>query len=58
MYVAGGEEFTREATTARGLGRQLSGAFRPTVAQLVARNLDRAELTSALRQFGYLTSDR
>jgi hypothetical protein len=55
VYVAGGREFTREATTARGLGRQLGGRARPTAAQIVNSTDDRDELAELLRRFGYLT---
>jgi hypothetical protein len=67
VYVAGGREYTREATTTRGVGRQLGelgkqpGAryratrvARPTAAQLVAASADRDELITQLRRFGYL----
>ncbi|ONI87362.1 hypothetical protein ALI22I_23365 [Saccharothrix sp. ALI-22-I] len=67
VYVAGGYEFTREATTTRGIGRQLgelakrggryrrSQVPRPTAAQLVnAVSQDQAELIRQLRRFGYL----
>lgn len=67
VYVAGGHEFTHEATTTRGLGRQLgelrkrpgrryrsSGVARPTPAQLVALVQDRDELLTQLRRFGYV----
>lgn len=66
VYVAGGAEFTREATTSRGVGRQLgdltkrggryrtSGVARPTAAQLVTTSGDRAELLAGLQRFGYL----
>ncbi|ACU37168.1 hypothetical protein [Actinosynnema mirum] len=67
LYVAGGHEFTREATTTRGVGRQLgalaksggryrrSQVARPTAAQLVdAVDGDREELARQLRRFGYL----
>ncbi|MBM7771736.1 hypothetical protein JOD54_001940 [Actinokineospora baliensis] len=69
VYIAGGQAFTREATTVRGIGRQLgdtatrpgshyrsSGIARPTAVQLVHSSHDRAELLAALRRFGYLTS--
>jgi hypothetical protein len=67
VYVAGGFEFTREATTSRGVGRQLgelaknggryrrSQVLRPTAAQLVnAVGEDQQELIRQLRRFGYL----
>jgi hypothetical protein len=67
VYVAGGHEYTREATTVRGVGRQLgelgkqSGRGyasartpRPTAAQLVNTARDRDELITQLRRFGYL----
>lgn len=67
VYVAGGHEYTREATTVRGIGRELgalatrpgsriraSTIARPTAAQLVARLTDRDELLTALHRFGYL----
>jgi hypothetical protein len=67
VYVAGGYEFTREAITSRGVGRQLcelaknggwyrrSQGLRPTAAQLVnAADGDADELVRQLRRFGYL----
>ncbi|ONI92855.1 hypothetical protein ALI22I_01365 [Saccharothrix sp. ALI-22-I] len=67
VYVAGGFEFTREAITSRGVGRQLgelgksggryrrSRVPRPTAAQLVnAVGEDQAELIRQLRRFGYI----
>ncbi|WP_158885063.1 hypothetical protein [Amycolatopsis anabasis] len=67
VYVAGGHEYTREAITSRGVGRQLgdlkkrpgrryrtSGVARPTPAQLVNSTRDEPELTEQLRRFGYL----
>ncbi|GAA1291945.1 hypothetical protein [Saccharothrix xinjiangensis] len=67
VYVASGYEFTRDATTSRGIGRQLgelakqggryrrSQVPRPTAAQLVnAVGENREELVRQLRRFGYL----
>lgn len=67
VYVAGGHEYTHEATTVRGIGRQLgevhtqpghryrrSGIARPTAAQLVNIARDDNELLDQLRRFGYL----
>ncbi|WNV82221.1 hypothetical protein [Umezawaea sp. Da 62-37] len=67
VYTAGGYEFTHEATTKRGVGRQLgdlskrpgsrysrSRANRPTPAQLVNATDDRAELVHQLKRFGYI----
>ena len=67
VYVAGGHEYTREATTVRGIGRQLgelgrqpgrryssARTPRPTAAQLVNTARDRDELITQLRWFGYL----
>ncbi|MER5262259.1 hypothetical protein ABTZ99_09290 [Actinosynnema sp. NPDC002837] len=67
VYVASGYEFTRDATTSRGIGRQLGelakqgGRYRrslvprPTAAQLVnAVGENREELVRQLRRFGYL----
>lgn len=68
VYTAGGYEFTHEATTKRGVGRQLgdlskrpgsrytrSRVNRPTPAQLVnAVGDDREELVRQLSRFGYL----
>ncbi|MFT7836928.1 hypothetical protein Q5530_12330 [Saccharothrix sp. BKS2] len=67
VYVAGGYEFTREAITGRGIGRQLgelakrggryrrSQVPRPTAAQLItALGQDQVELIRQLRRFGYL----
>ncbi|NKE61752.1 hypothetical protein FXN61_35335 [Lentzea sp. PSKA42] len=67
VYVAGGHEYTREATTVRGVGRQLGDLGkqpgrryssartpRPTAAQLVNTARDRDELITQLRRFGYL----
>ncbi|GAA2658023.1 MULTISPECIES: hypothetical protein [Actinosynnema] len=67
VFVAGGHEFTREAITSRGVGRQLgaltksgggryrrSQISRPTAAQLVnALGTDEAELIRQLKRFGY-----
>ncbi|SDC25618.1 VG15 protein [Actinokineospora iranica] len=68
VYVAGGRELTREATTLRGVGRELgdvakqqgrryraSGTARPTAAQIVNSADDRTELVAQLRRYGYLT---
>ncbi|WP_433268178.1 hypothetical protein ACQPZF_03565 [Actinosynnema sp. CS-041913] len=70
VYVAGGHEFTREAITSRGIGRQLgalarnggryrrSQVPRPTAAQLVnALGDDQIELVQQLRRFGYIRHD-
>ncbi|MFD8494257.1 hypothetical protein [Amycolatopsis sp. NPDC059657] len=67
VYTAGGHEYTHEATTVRGVGRQLgelskrpgsryrtSGVVRPTAAQLVDTARDENELIDQLRRFGYL----
>lgn len=66
VYVSGGQEFTREATPVRGVGRQLgdltaqggryrsTGVKRSTAAQLVTASLERDELIEHLRRFGYL----
>ncbi len=66
VYVAGGHEYTRDATTVRGHGRQLgelakrgrrysnSAVPRPTAAQLVNTARDQDELIRQLRRFGYL----
>lgn len=66
VYVAGGQEFARKASTLRGAGRQpgdlttrgyryrTSGINRPTAAQLVNAATDRAEQIAALHRFGYL----
>ncbi|WP_051386166.1 hypothetical protein [Actinokineospora inagensis] len=67
VYVAGGREFTREATSVRGVGRQLgdtmtrpgsryrsSGIARPTAAQLVRSSHDRTELITALTKYEYI----
>ncbi|WP_143027786.1 hypothetical protein [Lentzea albidocapillata] len=66
VYVAAGHEYTHDATTVRGHGRQLgelakqggqysrSRVPRPTAAQLVNTVPDRAELIRQLRRFGYL----
>lgn len=67
LYIAGGYEYTHEASTTRGVGRQLgqlrkqpryryrsSGAARPTPAQLVDAARNRSELIRQLRQFGYI----
>ncbi|MEV6448460.1 hypothetical protein [Amycolatopsis sp. NPDC051716] len=68
VYVAGGREYTRDSTTARGVGRQLgqvnrkrgqryrrSSTARPTPAQLVNAARDENELVNQLRRFGYIT---
>ncbi|SES49089.1 hypothetical protein [Actinokineospora terrae] len=70
VYIAGGHAFTREATTVRGIGRQLgdtatrpgaryrsSGIARPTAAQLVHSSDNRAELIAELRRYGYLRTE-
>ncbi|GHH59656.1 hypothetical protein [Lentzea cavernae] len=66
VYVAGGHEYTLDATTVRGVGRQLGDLAkqgrrfsstrtpRPTAAQLVNTARDRDELINQLRRFGYL----
>ncbi|TWP47425.1 hypothetical protein FKR81_32450 [Lentzea tibetensis] len=67
VYVAGSHEYTREATTVRGIGHQLgelgkqpgrryqsARTPRPTAAQLVNTARDRDELITQLRRFGYL----
>lgn len=67
VFVAGGHEYTHEATTVRGVGRQLgelgkqpgrryssARTPRPTAAQLVNTVRDRDELITQLRRFGYL----
>jgi hypothetical protein len=67
LYVAGGHEYTTEATTVRGIGRQLgqlrkqpgnryrsSGVRRPTPAQLVDATDGRDELVRQLSRFGYI----
>lgn len=71
VYTAGGHEYTHEATTVRGVGRQLgdlstrpggryrsSGVARPTAAQLVNSTTTEDELIDQLRRFGYLTDAR
>jgi hypothetical protein len=67
VYVAGGHEYTREATTVRGVGRQLgelgkqagrryasTRTSRPTAAQLINTAHDRDEVITQLQRFGYL----
>ncbi|MCX2950851.1 hypothetical protein [Lentzea sp. NEAU-D7] len=66
VYVAGGHEYTLDATTVRGHGRQLgelgkqggrysrSRVPRPTAAQLVNTARDRDELIRQLGRFGYV----
>ncbi|WP_206793994.1 hypothetical protein [Amycolatopsis sp. MtRt-6] len=66
VYTAGNHEYTREATTVRGVGGQLgdlakrgrryrtTGLARPTPAQLVNATQDESELVRQLRRFGYL----
>lgn len=67
LYVAGGYEYTHEAATMRGVGRQLgqlrkqpgnryriTGVRRPTPAQLMDATDDRDELIRQLRRFGYV----
>ncbi|ONI86932.1 hypothetical protein ALI144C_09765 [Actinosynnema sp. ALI-1.44] len=67
LYVAGGHEYTRDATTVRGAGRQMgqlsrrpgdryrsTQLARPTAAQLVNTASDDAELRQLLRRFDYL----
>jgi hypothetical protein len=66
-YLAGGHEYTREATTVRGVGHRLgdlhtrpggryrtSGVDRPTAAQLVNTATDEAELIVQLRRYVYV----
>ena len=65
VYIAGGREYTREATTVRGVGGQLgdlakrdrryrsTSVARPTAAQLIDSARSETDLARMLRQFGY-----